>query len=73
MASSEADLMFGMLVAERLASAYVPKATEFSSIGSLMQGDLAGADLQLRHGSTMPKSMLSFFAVIDRAGFNNKD
>lgn len=74
MANSEADLMYGMLVAERMAEAHSLKAQEFKVLGRLMLGDLVRRrSLVETWKHKLPKSMLSIFAVIDRAGFSSDE
>jgi len=74
MAASEPDLMLGMIAAERAGAAYLLKATEFSILRTLMQADLVRRRaLAECWKHNLPKAMLAFFAVMDRAGFSSND
>ena len=74
LAGSEPDLMLGMIAAERAGAAYLLKATEFSILRTLMQADLVRRRaLAECWKHNLPKAMLAFFAVMDRAGFSSND
>ena len=74
MANSEADLIYGLLVAERMAEAHSLKAQEFRALGRVMLGDLVRRRSSVETWKhKLPKSMLAIFAVMDRAGFSSDD